>query len=106
MIGLLGGIGSGKSLVSALLTRYGARVINADLLGHEALRQPEILQRVVRRWGTGLLDENGQIVRGRLAAIVFRDPAERHALEEIVHPWIGQAIREESARARPTRRSG
>jgi len=98
VIGLLGGIGSGKSQVAALLARHGARVINADLLGHEALRQPEILRRIVQRWGAGLLDEQGEIVRGRLAAIVFRDPAERRALEEIVHPWIGQAIRDEIAR--------
>lgn len=99
VIGLLGGIGSGKSQVADLLTRYGGRVINADLLGHEALRQPEIRQQVIERWGTGLLDEQGQVARGRLAAIVFRDPAQRHALEELVHPWIGQAIREEIARA-------
>jgi len=97
VLGLLGGIGSGKSQVAALLTRHGGRVIQADQLGHQALRQPEIRRRVVERWGADLLDEQGQIVRGRLAAIVFRDPAELQALEEIVHPWIGQAIREEIA---------
>ncbi len=99
VIGLLGGIGSGKSQVAALLSRHGGRVIDADQLGHQALRQPDILHRVVQRWGARLLDEQGQIVRRRLAAIVFGDPAERQALEEIVHPWIGQAIREEIARA-------
>jgi dephospho-CoA kinase len=98
VIGVLGGIGSGKSQVAAALARYGGRVINADLLGHEALRQPEIRQRIVERWGKELLDEQGQIVRRRVAAIVFRDSAELRALEEIVHPWIGQAIREEIAR--------
>ena len=84
--------------MAAALARHGGRVINADLLGHEALRQPEVRQRIVERWGKELLDDQGQIVRRRLAAIVFRDPAELRALEEIVHPWIGQAIREEIAR--------
>jgi dephospho-CoA kinase len=100
IIGLLGGIGSGKSRVSAALAGLGGRVINADELGHQALRQPEILRRIVQRWGTSLLDDQGQIVRRRLGAIVFRDPAERKALEALVHPWIGQAIRTEVARAR------
>jgi dephospho-CoA kinase len=99
IIGLIGGIGSGKSRVSAALTSLGGHLINADELGHQALRQPEILGQVVQRWGTGLLDAQGQIVRRRLGVIVFRDPAERKALEAMVHPWIGQAIRAEVKRA-------
>lgn len=99
VLGLLGGIGSGKSRVADSLARHGGWVIRADQLGHQALRQPEIAQRVVERFGAGVLDEQGQIVRSRVAAIVFGDPAELRALEEIVHPWIGQAIREEVARA-------
>ena len=99
VIGLVGGIGSGKSRVSAVLTRLGGYLIDADELGHQALRQPEILRQVVGRWGNGLLDEQGQIVRRRLGAIVFRDRAERQALEAIVHPWIGPAIQAEVARA-------
>ncbi len=99
VLGLLGGIGSGKSRVAELLTRGGGWLIQADQLGHQALRQPAILRQVVERWGPGLLDEQGQVDRSRLAAIVFRDPAQLRALEELVHPWIGQAIREEIARA-------
>lgn len=100
VIGLLGGIGSGKSRVSAILGSLGGRVINADELGHQALRQPEVVRQVVQRWGTSLLNEQGQIVRRRLGALVFGNPGERRALEELVHPWIGEAIRKEVARAR------
>jgi len=99
VIGLIGGIGSGKSRVSATLGRQGGRVINADELGHQALRQPEIRQQVVKRWGSGLLDEQGEVVRRQLGAIVFGNPAERKALESLVHPWIGNVIRSEVVRA-------
>ena len=51
IIGLIGGIGSGKSRVSAALTSLGGLLINADELGHQALRQPEILRQVVQRLG-------------------------------------------------------
>ena len=76
VIGLLGGIGSGKSQVAALLTRYGGRVINADLLGHQALRQPEILRQVSERWGMELLDEQGQVARSRLVGVALVDRRE------------------------------
>jgi dephospho-CoA kinase len=99
VIGLIGGIGSGKSQVAAALAAHGGHVIRADQLGHEALRQPEVRDRVVRRWGPGLLDADGQIVRRKLGAIVFADPAQRRELEEVVFPWIGRAIRAEVARA-------
>ncbi len=104
VIGLIGGIGSGKSEVAAAFARRGARIIAADELAHAALRQPELRQRIVARWGSGILDEHGEIARRRLGAIVFADAAERRALEEIVHPWICRRIREEveAARADPT----
>jgi dephospho-CoA kinase len=99
VIGLIGGIGSGKSRVAALLRDKGGRVIAGDDLGHEALRQPAIRDRVIDRWGKGLLQDNGEINRRRLGAIVFADPAARHALERIVHPWITQRMRDEVAQA-------
>jgi dephospho-CoA kinase len=92
VVGLLGGIGSGKSQVAAAFARYGARVIAGDQLGQAALRDPAIRTRVVSRWGQGIVDEKGAIDRGRLAAIVFADSAERKALEAITHPWIRQHI--------------
>jgi dephospho-CoA kinase len=99
VVGLLGGIGSGKSRVAAAFARHGARVIDADRLGHDALHDADVRRRIVERWGAGLLDEKGEIVRRRLGQIVFADDAERRALEAIVHPWIGRRVLEEVAAA-------
>ena len=103
VIGIIGGIGSGKSLVAAELVKHGGVLISGDLLGHEALRQPEIRDQLVARWGQQVLDATGAIDRKRVARIVFADPAERTALESTVHPYIGRRIREEidNARRRP-----
>jgi dephospho-CoA kinase len=100
VVGLIGGIGSGKSRVSAEFARRGARVIAGDQLGHEALRQPEIKARVVGRWGEGILDEQGEVNRRKLGGIVFADPQERKALEAISHPWIERRLTEEIEKAR------
>src|SRR5947209_4925672 len=103
VVGLVGGIGSGKSRVAAEFARRGARVISGDGLAHEALRRPEVREGIVRRWGRDLLDEHGEVRRPRLGAIVFGDEAERKALEALVHPWIKGRIRAEveAARADP-----
>lgn len=93
VLGLIGGIGSGKSLVAAALARSGAKVISGDQLGHEALRQPDIKARVVERWTKAVLDEHGDIDRRRLGRIVFADPAERRALETLVFPRIEEGFR-------------
>jgi dephospho-CoA kinase len=95
VICLIGGIGSGKSRVAAELVRRGARVVSGDAIGHEALRQPEIRERVVQRWGSTILDEHGEVSRRKLGAIVFADPGERQALEALVFPWIGRRLDEE-----------
>jgi dephospho-CoA kinase len=100
VIGLLGGIGSGKSQAAAAFARRGGHTIDADRLGHEALRQPEIRRRILERWGKGILDESGEIVRHELGKVVFASKEDREALEKMVHPWIGEAIRAEIARAR------
>ncbi len=100
VVGLLGGIGSGKSQLAAAFARRGARVIAGDQLGQAALRDADIKARVVARWGEGMLDENGDIDRRRLAAIVFADASERKALEAITHPWIRQRIRADLEEAR------
>ncbi len=100
VIGLVGGIGSGKSAAAAAFGRHGARVISGDALGHEALRQPAIRERVVKRWGDEVLDERGEVNRRRLGKIVFGDPAERSALEALVVPWIERGLQEEVAAAR------
>jgi dephospho-CoA kinase len=95
VIGLVGGIGSGKSLVAAELQRCGGHLISGDHLGHEALRQPDIKASVVERWGHEVLDAEGNVNRRLLGAKVFADPRERAALESIVFPYIEQHIEAE-----------
>jgi dephospho-CoA kinase len=99
VIGLIGGMGSGKSSVGALLERRGGYLISADELGHEALRQPALIERVVARFGAAILDERGVVDRRRLGRIVFADPAELRALEDLVFPYIEPRIREEIHKA-------
>jgi dephospho-CoA kinase len=99
VVGIIGGIGSGKTHVARLFVQRGGHLIQADLLGHEALRQPPIKEAVVRRWGQDLIGPEGEIDRSRLAAVVFADAQERRHLETLVFPWIERRIREEIARA-------
>ena len=94
VIGLVGGIGAGKSQAAAEFARHGAKVINADDLAHDALRDPAIRERIVQRWGRELLDEHGDIVRRKLGRLVFADDGQRRELEALLHPWIGRRVRE------------
>jgi dephospho-CoA kinase len=88
-IGLTGGIGSGKSTVAALLAERGARVIDADRIGHEVYRPgSEAFTRVVDAFGREIVAPDGTIDRPALGAIVFRDPAALARLNAIVHPLI------------------
>jgi dephospho-CoA kinase len=100
VVGLIGGIGSGKSRVAAEFARRGALIIAGDQLGHEALRQPVVKEQVVRHWGDGILDEKGEIDRRKLGRIVFANPAELRALEGMTFPWIERGIEEGIRRAR------
>lgn len=92
VIGLIGGIGSGKSLVASEFARHGGRVISGDELGHKALQQPEIARQVLEIWGSRVLDESGSVDRRKLGAIVFADTAELRKLEQLVFPLIEQGI--------------
>ena len=98
VIGIIGGIGSGKSLVAAAFVERGGEVIAGDPLGHEALRQPDIRDRVAERW-PHVIGPDGAVDRKKLGAVVFADPAERRALETLVHPYIERRIAEEVAAA-------
>jgi dephospho-CoA kinase len=100
VIGVVGGIGSGKSLVAAEMQRLGGYLIQGDQLGHEALRQPDIKERVLRRWGPPVLDAQGAIDRRLLGQRVFANPIELTELEAIVFPYIEQHITQEIDRAR------
>lgn len=92
LIGLTGGIASGKSTVARLLEQKGAAIIDADRIGHEVLKVPDALDRVVARFGAGILGDDGAIDRAKLGAVVFADPAARRDLEAITHPLISAEI--------------
>jgi dephospho-CoA kinase len=88
-IGLTGGIGSGKSTVSALLAERGARVVDADVLAREVVAPGSRgLAAVVDAFGPGVLSADGSLDRPALAAVVFGDPAARATLDGIVHPLV------------------
>jgi dephospho-CoA kinase len=90
VVGLTGGIGSGKSTVSALLRARGAVVIDADAITR-ALQQPgqPVFDAMVERFGPGIVAPDGGLDRAAVAAIVFGDPDARKDLEGIVHPAVG-----------------
>lgn len=93
VIALVGGIGSGKSAAAESLARYGGRVIAADPIGHDALRDPDIQAQVARRW-PDVRAADGSIDRKKLGRAVFADPTERRELEAIVFPWIRRRTEE------------
>ncbi len=89
IIGLTGGIASGKSTVSALLQEKGYTIIDADLAARMVVEvgQPAYLA-IVEAFGKGILQENGQIDRAGLGAIIFNDQTKRNLLNGIVHPAV------------------
>jgi len=89
LIGLTGGIASGKSTVSRLLAEHGADVIDADLVAREVIEPGTIgFNSVVAKFGSGIVEDNGRISRESLAQIVFADSKKRLELEGILHPLI------------------
>ena len=92
-MGLTGGIGSGKSTVSALLVGKGAVVIDADAIVHE-VQQPgtPVFAAMVERFGDGIVAADGSLDRAAVADIVFNDPEALAALNTIVHPAVGAEI--------------
>lgn len=93
LIGLTGGIGSGKSTVSALLAARGAVVVDADAIVHDVQRPgTPVFTAMVERFGEGIVAADGTLDRARVADIVFNDPEALAALNAIVHPAVGAEI--------------
>lgn len=101
VVGLTGGIGTGKSTVARMLARLGAAVIDADAIVHE-LQAPGtlLLRQIVEAFGEEVLRPDGSLDRARLGRIVFQDPEARQRLNRLVHPAVGaeMARRLEAAR--------
>jgi dephospho-CoA kinase len=97
ILGLVGGIASGKSVVANYLRDLGAVVLDADKAGHAVLREPAIIAALRNHWGDGILDASGQVSRRAVAKIVFGpgQEAERKFLEELTHPRIEALLQQE-----------
>jgi dephospho-CoA kinase len=93
LVGLTGGIGSGKSTVARLLEERGAVILDADVFARDAVRAgTDGFAAVVRRFGDEIVAPDGELDRSRLASIVFADPAALADLEAIVHPDVRRMI--------------
>ena len=95
VLGLLGGVASGKSYVAKLLAQRGAIVLDADRAGHQVLEEPEVRQAIRARWGNRVFDAQDQVDRKAVGVIVFGDPGELEFLEAVTHPRIGRRLTEQ-----------
>ncbi|MFH1485608.1 MAG: dephospho-CoA kinase [Chloroflexota bacterium] len=101
VVGLTGGIASGKSTVSQTLAELGAVVINADQAGHELLKpQTEAWRDVIAAFGREILGANDEIDRRKLGEVVFRDPEARERLNVMTHSRIYSMVEQRIARLR------
>lgn len=99
VVGLTGGIATGKSTFAAALRARGVPVVDADVLAREVVAPgTPALAEIVRAFGVGVLDPGGALDRRRLGALVFADAAARRRLEGITHPAIREAMARETAR--------
>ena len=99
IVGVTGGIASGKSTVSRLLAEKGAFTINLDEIGHELLKRGNpVMDELIEAFGSGILDVSGDVSRRKLGAIVFTDDAARERLNAIMHPPIVQRSQSEARR--------
>jgi len=94
IIGIIGGIGSGKSTVAAEFAKLGCKVIDADKIAHELLDEPAVKAKVVGLFGRTILDSEGKIDREKLAEVVFADAQKLSLLNEIIHPLVLQRAEE------------
>jgi dephospho-CoA kinase len=100
ILGLTGGIATGKSTVTAMLRERGIPVIDADQIAREVVEPGKpAYEAIVRHFGREILLADGQINRKKLGEIVFSDEAERQKLNAIVHPEVRRVMREEAETA-------
>jgi dephospho-CoA kinase len=103
LVGLTGGIGSGKSTVSALLAARGAVIIDADDITRDVQKpQSAVVEAIAERFGEDVLDAERGLIRSKLAEMVFSDPAALSDLNAIVHPAVGAEIERRVTTLAPT----
>ena len=103
IVGIVGGIASGKSSAAKMFKEHGAVLLSGDEIGHQILGEPEIVKAAEERWGRSVIDQNGKIDRHRLASIVFSEKESREELtflEKLTHPHIKTRLLAEIDRLR------
>lgn len=98
IIGLAGGIGSGKSLVAKLFGELGCHVIDSDQQVRQAYRDPSVLQ-TLRQWWPGIVSDDGAVDKAAIARKIFSSPAEKLRLEQLLHPRVNAAREAEMKKA-------
>jgi len=88
VIGILGGVGSGKSTVAAEFAKLGCKVIDADKIAHELLGRKAVKEKIITAFGEGVLDSAGEIDRRKLGEVVFAADDKLSSLNNIVHPLV------------------
>ena len=88
VIGILGGIGSGKSTVAEAFGQLGCRVIDADAIAHQMLERPDVIRQITAMLGGDIRDDAGGIDRAKVAEIVFNAPDTLAHLNQILHPLV------------------
>jgi dephospho-CoA kinase len=89
LVGLTGGMGSGKTLVAEILRELGAHIVDADQIGRDLVRPGSpVLAEIAAAFGEGVLLADGRLDRAKIAQVVFTDPGKRRLLEAILHPKI------------------
>ncbi|HHU30196.1 MAG: dephospho-CoA kinase [Bacillota bacterium] len=101
IVGLTGGIATGKSTVAAMFAKMGIRRFDADSLAREAVEPgTAALQEIARTFGSAVIDDQGRLDRKKMAGIVFNDAGKRKQLEGIIHPRVRLLLEERLAAAR------
>ena len=101
VIGLTGGTGSGKSVVSKSLAEAGAVIVDADKIAHEIILKGEpAYHEIIEYYGTGILDEEGNIIRKKLGEIVFNDKEKLAFLNQCTHKYITAEVKKQIAEAK------
>jgi dephospho-CoA kinase len=88
VIGIAGGIGSGKSFVASLFGELGCLVFHADDQVKASYADPNVLKTLAGWWGPAVFRPDGSVDKSAIAARVFSDPVERRRLESLLHPWV------------------
>ncbi|MCI0531570.1 MAG: dephospho-CoA kinase [candidate division Zixibacteria bacterium] len=101
VVGLTGGIASGKSEVAKVLRRKGAKIISGDLIGRQVVEgNPKVLKMLVRAFGREILTKNGKLNRKKLGSLAFSSRGNQNKLNRIVHPKLLRKLHAEIAKAR------